>query len=62
MGFGTYVRGGRDEQLPLARRHSALRRAVGQYCPLGFHATWAYLAAMAHPSPDLRFWQFGHGG
>ncbi|MEU9124034.1 hypothetical protein AB0C96_29925 [Streptomyces sp. NPDC048506] len=44
----------RNEQLPLARRHSALRCAVGHYCPLGFHATWAYLAATARPSPDLR--------
>ncbi|MGW3012681.1 hypothetical protein ACWC9R_28135 [Streptomyces sp. NPDC001219] len=44
----------RDERLPLARRHSALRCAVGHYCPLGFNATWAYLAATACPSPDLR--------
>ncbi|MEU0845749.1 hypothetical protein ABZ370_40740 [Streptomyces sp. NPDC005962] len=44
----------RDEQLPLARRHAALRCAVGHYCPLGFNATWAYLAATARPSPDLR--------
>ncbi|MEU9124039.1 hypothetical protein AB0C96_29965 [Streptomyces sp. NPDC048506] len=44
----------RDEQLPLARRHTALRCAVGHYCPLGFHATWAYLTATARPSPDLR--------
>lgn len=54
MGFGTYARGVRDERLPLARRHNALRCAVGQYCPLGFNATWAYLAATACPSPDLR--------
>ncbi|WP_157880165.1 hypothetical protein [Streptomyces natalensis] len=44
----------RNEQLPLARRHTALRCAVGHYCPLGFNATWAYLAATARPSPDLR--------
>ncbi|WP_306186160.1 MULTISPECIES: hypothetical protein [unclassified Streptomyces] len=44
----------RDEQLPLVRRHTALRCAVGHYCPLGFDATWAYLAATACPSPDLR--------
>ncbi|MGG7571760.1 hypothetical protein [Streptomyces sirii] len=44
----------RDEQLPLPLRHTALRCAVGHYCPLGFHATWAYLAATARPAPDLR--------
>ncbi|WP_327728038.1 hypothetical protein OG250_15125 [Streptomyces sp. NBC_00487] len=54
MGFGTDARGVRDERLPLARRHRALRGAVGQYCPLGFNATWAYLAATACPAPDLR--------
>ena len=54
MGFGTHVRRVRDEQLPLVRRHAALRCAVGHYCPLGFNATWAYLAATARPSPDLR--------
>lgn len=54
MGFKTYARRVRDEQLPLARRYTALRCAVGHYCPLGFHATWAYLSATACPSPDLR--------
>jgi hypothetical protein len=54
VGFGTYARRVRDEQLALARRHTALRCAVGHYCPLGFNATWAYLAATACPSPDLR--------
>lgn len=54
MGFGTYARRVRDEQLPLARRHTALRCTVGHYCPLGFNATWAYLAATACPSPELR--------
>ncbi|WP_157878880.1 hypothetical protein [Streptomyces sp. CT34] len=54
MGFGTYARRVRDERLPLARRYAALRCAVGHYCPLGFHATWAYLAAVARPSPELR--------
>ncbi|MEI5134046.1 hypothetical protein RB199_20030 [Streptomyces libani] len=54
MGFRTYARRVCDEQLPLARRHTALRCAVGHYCPLGFNATWAYLAATACPSPDLR--------
>ncbi|WP_051797969.1 hypothetical protein [Streptomyces sp. NRRL S-337] len=54
MGFRTYARRVRDERLPIARRYSALRCAVGHYSPLGFHATWAYLAATAHPSPDLR--------
>jgi hypothetical protein len=32
----------------------ALRCAVGDYGPLGFHATWAYLSATACPAPDLR--------
>ncbi|MEU8528467.1 MULTISPECIES: hypothetical protein [Streptomyces] len=54
MGFGTYARTVRDERLPSARRHSALRCAVGLYRPLGFHATWAYLAATAVPAPDMR--------
>ncbi|MGN5379957.1 hypothetical protein ACQ4WX_30345 [Streptomyces lasalocidi] len=44
----------RDAQLPLVRRYAALRCAVGRYCPLRFHATWAYLAATACPFPDLR--------
>ncbi|MER6095185.1 hypothetical protein ABT154_04880 [Streptomyces sp. NPDC001728] len=54
MSFGTYARRARDEGLPPARRHRALRSAVSEYCPLGFHATWAYLAVTARPSPDLR--------
>ncbi|MFF4573405.1 hypothetical protein [Streptomyces sp. NPDC001410] len=54
MSFRTYARRVRDEQVPLARRHTSLRCAVGHYCPLGFNATWAYLAATACPSPDLR--------
>ncbi|MGW1889624.1 hypothetical protein ACWCP6_05080 [Streptomyces sp. NPDC002004] len=54
MGFRTYARRVRDEQLPLSRRHTALRCAVGHYAPLGFNATWAYLAATACPAPDLR--------
>lgn len=54
MGFGTYARRVRDERLPLSRRHTALRCAVGDHCPLGFNATWAYLAATACPAPDLR--------
>ncbi|WP_432586893.1 hypothetical protein ABVG11_14365 [Streptomyces sp. HD1123-B1] len=54
MGFRTYARRVRDEQLPIVRRHRALRCAVGHFCPLGFNATWAYLAATACPSPDLR--------
>ncbi|WP_427166196.1 hypothetical protein ACQF4J_18575 [Streptomyces sp. C1-1] len=44
----------RDERLPLVRRHAALRCAVGDYGPLGFNATWAYLSATACPAPDLR--------
>lgn len=32
----------------------ALRGAVGTYCPLGFHATCAYVSATAGPVPDLR--------
>ncbi|MFF4220556.1 hypothetical protein [Streptomyces nondiastaticus] len=54
MGFGTHTRRVRDERVPLIRRHRALRCAVGHYCPLGFNATWAYLAATACPAPDLR--------
>ncbi|WP_395362960.1 hypothetical protein ACHGLA_23145 [Streptomyces sp. YH02] len=54
MSFGTYARRVRDEGSPPARRHRALRCAVGEYGPLGFHATWAYLAATALPAPDLR--------
>ncbi|MET9728279.1 hypothetical protein [Streptomyces zaomyceticus] len=54
MSFGTYARRVRDVGAPAARRHTALRRAVSEYCPLGFHATWAYVSATALPSPDLR--------
>ncbi|MER7497170.1 hypothetical protein ABT033_31795 [Streptomyces pharetrae] len=54
MSFGTYARKVRERRLPLTRRHTALRCAVGLYCPLGFDATWAYLAATACPAPDLR--------
>ncbi|MFG2838758.1 hypothetical protein ACGFYE_27600 [Streptomyces zaomyceticus] len=54
MSFGTYARRVRDEGTPAARRHVALRCAVSEYCPLGFHATWAYVSATALPSPDLR--------
>ncbi|MFJ4202434.1 hypothetical protein ACIP2Y_22800 [Streptomyces sviceus] len=54
MSFRTYARKVHDERLPLARRHTALRSAVGAYCPLGFHATWAYVSATACPAPDLR--------
>ncbi|WP_153534489.1 hypothetical protein [Actinomadura macrotermitis] len=43
----------RDEQAPPAHRYLALRRAVGHYRPLGFHATWAYVTALACPSPDI---------
>ncbi|MFH9722609.1 hypothetical protein ACH4M4_06545 [Streptomyces sp. NPDC017254] len=44
----------RDEEASPARRYRALRCAVSEYCPLGFHATWAYTAATAVPAPDLR--------
>ncbi|MFE5946303.1 hypothetical protein [Streptomyces sp. NPDC056480] len=54
MSFGTYARRVRDEQAGPARRYGALRCAVAEYGPLGFHATWAYLAATAVPAPDLR--------
>ncbi|MFE1441065.1 hypothetical protein [Streptomyces sp. NPDC058739] len=54
MAFGTDARRVRDERLPLIRRHVALRCAVGQHCPLGFNATWAYLTATAVPAPELR--------
>ena len=45
---------GRGDEVHLGLRHAALRCAVGRYCPLGFNATWAYVAATAHPYPDLR--------
>ncbi|WP_435974352.1 hypothetical protein [Streptomyces sp. Qhu_M48] len=54
MSFGTSARRVRDERVTAARRYRALRCAVGEYGPLGFHATWAYLAATAVPSPDIR--------
>ncbi|WP_405871628.1 hypothetical protein OHB11_14590 [Streptomyces zaomyceticus] len=54
MSFGTHARRVRDVGAPVARRHTALRCAVSEYCPLGFHATWAYVSATALPSPDLR--------
>ncbi|MFC9388254.1 hypothetical protein [Streptomyces venezuelae] len=54
MSFGTYARRVRDEESSPARRHRALRSAVTEYAPLGYHATWAYLAATALPEPDLR--------
>ncbi len=55
MGFGIYARRVRDERLSTTQRHTALRHAIGQYCPLGYHATYAYLAATACPAPD--FWR-----
>ncbi|MFG3252457.1 hypothetical protein [Streptomyces sp. NPDC048172] len=51
MGFGTYARKVRDEALAPHVRHGALRCAVERYCPLGFHATWAYVTAESRPSP-----------
>ncbi|MFD3994188.1 hypothetical protein [Streptomyces sp. NPDC058583] len=54
MSFGTYARRVRDERVSAVRRYRALRCAVSEYGPLGFHATWAYLAATAVPAPDLR--------
>lgn len=51
MSFGVHARRVRDESLPFARRRGELRYAVERYCPLGFNATWSYLAALA---PDLR--------
>ncbi|MFF5918239.1 hypothetical protein ACFY8C_07830 [Streptomyces flavochromogenes] len=54
MSFGTHARRVRDERAAPARRHRALRCAVAEYGPLGFHATWAYLTATAVPAPDLR--------
>lgn len=51
MSFAVHARRVRDESLPFVRRRGELRCAVGRYCPLGFNATWAYLATLA---PDLR--------
>jgi hypothetical protein len=36
------------------RRHSALRCAVGCYCPLGFNATWSYLSTTGDLRNDER--------
>ncbi|GLW65892.1 hypothetical protein Arub01_41360 [Actinomadura rubrobrunea] len=53
MSFGTYARRVRDESLPAGLRYRALRCSVARYHPLGFHATWAYVTAVARPSPDI---------
>ncbi|GHG78753.1 hypothetical protein [Streptomyces griseocarneus] len=50
MSFSVHAKRVRDRGLPLVRRHRALRDAVGLYCPLGFHGTWAYLSTAG----DLR--------
>ncbi|MCT9933445.1 GNAT family N-acetyltransferase [Planotetraspora sp. A-T 1434] len=47
MGFETYARRVRNRDLPYGHRHGALRSAVHLYKPLGFTATWDYLAAKA---------------
>ncbi|MBO2451405.1 hypothetical protein J4573_30245 [Actinomadura barringtoniae] len=44
----------RDEDLNDRLRYGALRCAVERYCPLGFHATWAYATTLARPLHDLR--------
>jgi hypothetical protein len=49
MAYRTSIRRVRDESLPLGWRYGALRSAVGYYCPLGFQATWAYVASEARP-------------
>lgn len=52
MSFGTQARLARDRNRPLRERRSALRRAVGLYHPLGFRATWSYLAAFGNLRSD----------
>ncbi|MCD9145642.1 hypothetical protein [Streptomyces albireticuli] len=54
MSFSVYARRVRDRGLPLARRHRALRDAVGLYCPLGFHGTWAHLGTAGDLRNDER--------
>ncbi|RAY10660.1 hypothetical protein DPM19_34460 [Actinomadura craniellae] len=44
VSFGTYARRVRDRGLPYGQRYTALRCAVGHYCPIGFNATWSYLS------------------
>ncbi|MGN9821767.1 hypothetical protein ACTMUQ_41525 [Streptomyces sp. SD11] len=44
MSFAGYAKRIRDRGLPHGRRYTALRCAAGQYCPLGFNATWSYLS------------------
>ncbi|WP_328491547.1 hypothetical protein OHS59_01515 [Streptomyces sp. NBC_00414] len=44
MSFAGCAERVRDRSLPHGRRHTALRCAVGHYCPLGFKATWSYLS------------------
>ncbi|MFC8449790.1 hypothetical protein [Kitasatospora sp. NPDC057223] len=43
MSFSSQAGRVRDRDLPHGRRYSALRCAVGEYCPIGFDATWSYL-------------------
>ncbi|BFU47670.1 hypothetical protein [Krasilnikovia sp. MM14-A1004] len=49
MSFGTHARKVRDPALPYGRRISALARCVQLYRPLGYRATFAYLAEVAGP-------------
>lgn len=52
MGFGTYARRVRDRDLPHRRRLCALRCAAGCYHPIGFNATYSYLATAGNLRRD----------
>jgi hypothetical protein len=49
VSFGNYARQVRDATLPHGRRVSALRSCVQLYRPIGFHATFSFLAQVAGP-------------
>ncbi|GAA0622254.1 hypothetical protein HPO96_28455 [Kribbella sandramycini] len=55
MGYGGLIRVALDDTASPGRRYCSLRQAVGYYCPLGYHATWAYVTAEARPDG-----QFGY--
>ncbi len=52
MSFGTYARRVRDRDLPFGARYRAFVHALGQYCPIGFQATWSYLSTMGDVMAD----------
>lgn len=49
MSFGTQGRRVRDPALPFALRVMAMRSAIELYSPIGYHATYSYLAEVAGP-------------